>query len=149
MIFDNITGTTKGSYTGTAVEQVKRVCHYEGVMCEYATDMGYCKMTGCVKRTFSDEVVHKPDYSYEADMVRRIKEAQSIEAAPRWVPIEEQLPENGFDDVVLVSIGYDVEFGRCNSNGEWLIWSNSEWVQCDKVLAWMPLPEPYRKDDEE
>ena len=60
-----------------------------------------------------------------------------------WIPVEERLPENGFDDIVLVSIGYDMEFGRCNSNGEWLIWS-SGWIHCDKVLAWMPLPEPYK-----
>ena len=30
----------------------------------------------------SAEAVHKPDYSYEADMVRRLKEALSVEARP-------------------------------------------------------------------
>ena len=64
-----------------------------------------------------------------------------------WIPVEERLPENGVDDIVLVSVGYDMEFGRCNNNGEWLIWS-SGWVHCDKVLAWMPLPEPYRGGDD-
>ena len=63
-----------------------------------------------------------------------------------WIPVDERLPENGFDDIVLVSIGYDMEFGRCNNNGEWLIWS-SGWIYCDKVLAWMPLPEPYKGGD--
>lgn len=35
----------------------------------------------------SAEAVHKPDYSYEADMVRRLKEALSAEARPtgEWI----------------------------------------------------------------
>ena len=48
MIFNNITGITKGN-TCTAVEQVKRFCHYTGIMCEYANENGYCMMTGCAK----------------------------------------------------------------------------------------------------
>ena len=89
----------------------------------------------------TDVKLTKKDWDELMDAINALP---SIEAAQKWIPIEEQLPENGFDDVVLVSIGYDVEFGRCNSNGEWQIWSNSEWIQCDKVLAWMPLPEPYK-----
>ena len=34
----------------TNKEQVKRFCRYQGIMCEYATDMGYCKITGCAKQ---------------------------------------------------------------------------------------------------
>ena len=33
----------------TVIEQVKRFCRYQGIMCEYATDMGYCRITGCAK----------------------------------------------------------------------------------------------------
>lgn len=35
--------------TTTAIVQEKRFCRYQGIMCEYATDMGYCKITGCAK----------------------------------------------------------------------------------------------------
>lgn len=48
MIFNNITGITKGN-TCTAVEQVKRFCCYRGIMCEFANENGYCQITGCVK----------------------------------------------------------------------------------------------------
>lgn len=48
MIFNNITGITKGN-TCTAVEQVKRFCCYQGIMCEFANENGYCQITGCVK----------------------------------------------------------------------------------------------------
>ena len=48
------------------------------------------------------EVVHKPDYSYEADMVRRLKEAQSAEAkddliSRRWLLDLYAIPEDGDD----------------------------------------------------
>ena len=51
----------------------------------------------------SAKVVHKPDYSYEADMVRRLKEAQSVEAkddliSRRWLFDLYAIPEDG-DDV--------------------------------------------------
>lgn len=48
MILNNIIGITNGN-TGTLKEQVKRFCLDEGIMCEYATDLGYCKITGCAK----------------------------------------------------------------------------------------------------
>lgn len=35
--------------TTTAITQEKRFCRYQGIMCEYATDMGCCKITGCAK----------------------------------------------------------------------------------------------------
>ena len=35
--------------TTTTKEQVKRFCRYQGIMCEYATEMGYCKITRCAK----------------------------------------------------------------------------------------------------
>ncbi len=35
--------------SATVKEQEKRFCRYQGIMCEYATDMGYCKITGCAK----------------------------------------------------------------------------------------------------
>lgn len=48
MTLDNIIGISKGN-TCTATEQVKRFCRHQGIMCEYATDMGYCRITGCAK----------------------------------------------------------------------------------------------------
>lgn len=45
----------------------------------------------------SAEVVHKPDYSYEADMVRRLKESLSANAEHGvWEHIESPLEDNIF-----------------------------------------------------
>ena len=34
----------------------KRMCIKEGIMCELATEFGYCKITGCVHRTINYSV---------------------------------------------------------------------------------------------
>ena len=34
---------------------VKQYCRETGDMCELATDFGYCKLTSCFKRSYSDQ----------------------------------------------------------------------------------------------
>ena len=55
-----------------------------------------------------------------------------------WIPVSERLPEENtkvylvcFDDGYISSIMYD--------RGKWLIGGNN-------IIAWMPLPEPYKAD---
>lgn len=62
MTLDNMTGITKGSYTGMA--KVERFCRYQGIMCEYATDWGYCKITGCAK-LYGYKIVEADPMEYE------------------------------------------------------------------------------------
>lgn len=40
----------------TAWTLPKRMCNKEGIMCEFATEFGYCKITGCVHRTINYSV---------------------------------------------------------------------------------------------
>ena len=65
-----------------------------------------------------------------------------------WIPVSERLPGHDIDDIVLASVGYDVEFGKCNSNGVWEVWTGFHWDVCELVNAWMPLPEPYKPESE-
>ena len=107
----------------------------------------------------SAEAVHKPDYSYEADMVRRLREYEH-----GWIPFtrrpmteEEQedypdctfifdcvLPDDG--DEILVSNGRFVwmdtfcDDDRCYLDGG---------DDIDEDMAWMPLPKPYKGGDSE
>lgn len=61
----------------------------------------------------------------------------------RWIPVEERLPDG--DELVLITTSWDsVEIAHHFKN---------EWV-CDEfnledaeVTAWMPLPEPYKRED--
>lgn len=122
--------------------------------------------------TPSAEVVHKPDYSYEADMVRRMKEALSAEA--EWIPCSERLPK----DLEVVNITWinhrpmtyyaDIKDKPFTSTAihykdKWWWYSPicedmlAEYgkSECDKmdadieVTAWMPLPKPWKGADDE
>lgn len=35
---------------GIDIKPIKQVCKEHGIMCEFATELGYCKITGCVRR---------------------------------------------------------------------------------------------------
>ena len=77
-------------------------------------------------------------------LVKEAKE-KAIEALeeqePRWIPVGERLPEN--KQRVLVTrksgaIGYIT----------WNTWWNEQRsYPIDKVIAWMPLPEPYKEEN--
>ena len=62
-----------------------------------------------------------------------------IEPEPHWIPVSERLPDD------------DKEVLLCINNGElWLGWHNITWkteefyFDKEQVIAWMPLPEPYK-----
>lgn len=66
----------------------------------------------------------------------------TIEKQPKvneWIPVEERLPEVNwfytvcFDDGFITTVEFD---------GDWILWADAT-----EVVAWMPLPEPYRKED--
>lgn len=62
-----------------------------------------------------------------------------------WIPVSERLP--GKNKEVLISCEWGVDIGQYDADG----W-RSEWINHyddDSVLAWMPLPEPYKGGDDE
>lgn len=64
-----------------------------------------------------------------------------------WIPVEERIPEKG-KDVLVTYIGYNAEKHFCNGVafydfGKWW-WSINVSIVKVKIIAWMPLPEPYR-----
>jgi hypothetical protein len=71
----------------------------------------------------------------------------------RWIPVEEALPNRderakNLSKTVLVTVKW--EFGTV-VYVDYYVYKEKKWQteMCDygKVIAWMPLPQPYKKED--
>lgn len=62
-----------------------------------------------------------------------------------WIPCSERLPEESLDSV----IGWDEYRERCcfvqYIGGRWILGNDIDSV---KIIAWQPLPEPYKAEGE-
>ena len=88
---------------------------------------------------------------------QRIAELPAVQPEPHWIPCSERLPES--DNEVLITVWdaeddyVEVYKGFYQGHEWWTQWCHG----CSKikdepcgeniVIAWMPLPEPYRGGD--
>ena len=74
----------------------------------------------------------------EEEMQRVIEQLKSLQ----WIPCNERLPENGY-------WLWSAKGGEVQKDFYW----DGHWEHAEKygyeVVAWMPLPEPYKEDDHE
>lgn len=82
----------------------------------------------------SERIIH------ESDAVEAIS---MLPSAPQWIPCSERLPEEDVP-VLVTTIG---KWGGFVSM-DWVDPHTHKWNRSAKAIAWMPLPEPYRKDEE-
>ena len=70
-----------------------------------------------------------------------------IEMEMNWIPVSERLPEHGQEvlgcekDGFITRYRYDAEEPAC-----WID-DHEEFFSLDDVVAWMPLPEPYKQNE--
>ena len=65
----------------------------------------------------------------------------SVEPEWKWIPVTESLPEDG--ERVLITHKSGVSFGWYNGS-YWERGAPTNHRPLQTVIAWMPLPEPYR-----
>lgn len=106
----------------------------------------YCEL----KREYDDEAIQAHNETI-VDVLNTIEQQPKV---GEWIPVEEGLPKkyNGFYEINLVTLeNGHVCFGvyRYDSNEWWTRMSEGETVYSNKhkVIAWMPLPEPYIKEE--
>ena len=91
----------------------------------------------------------------KSQVAHLLKELNEEQCKHRWIPVEERLPEE--DTIVLLTVSglYScitfsdaIELGNLCSDGSWFIEGYPDWDD-PNVTAWMPLPEPYQKEERE
>lgn len=97
------------------------------------------------------------------DGAKQLKDAMWVgyrkgkqDAQPEWIPCSERLPKEEKESYwVCTDGGYQHECRWTNTNPLWThLTTNWHWnifdiPQYSKVVAWMPLPEPYKERREE
>lgn len=191
MTLDNMTGITKGSYTGfcksqlitcNRVKECNGVCPFEDALKhadqmqtmngQHTVDHDRDWIIGCIEHdgfiktdrfdkanqiildALSGEAETKCVAQIKVDteeIVRRIKEEYDIMGG--WIPCSERLPKEKQEVYVTV---YFIEgdtgraYGYMDGFGRWHLYSTVEGTLNSgyEVIAWMPLPEPYRDESE-
>lgn len=152
MTLDNMTGITEGSYTGFCKSQLI-TCNFvkacNGV-CPFEEELKHADKTQTMN--VQHTVDHDRDWiigCIEHDgfiKTDRFDKANQIilKALQGWIPCSEMLPEKG--ELVLVTVWNDVTIAWRNIYGGWD--SAEDMYEKGDVIAWMPLPKPYREDGE-
>ncbi len=116
--------------------------------------------SGGVAFTFDLDITCQPSEIKKilkiAEKLKCYEDAEEQGIYGKWIPVTEKLPEDEVD--VLVWFEY-FRYGDYNRlfrktgisytyNGEWSGFVNGQsgWRQL-KVIAWMPLPKPYRESE--
>lgn len=70
---------------------------------------------------------------------------------PHWIPCSERLPEENKTVIASTKRGVFPEAMYTKEDGwAWAFESGADyWEELDGVIAWMPLPEPYKKEGEQ
>ena len=128
----------------------------------------------------SAEIIYKPDYSYEADMAKRLKQAKAKAEPIDFKELAKRIREVSSNAVVIpCDAAQSWRTGKPTKNGRYAVtldlWGHRRinimhygkpqlpsqevdgacWYMCDSewgdvvyddedILAWMPLPEPYK-----
>jgi hypothetical protein len=89
-------------------------------------------------------------YDNEVTAKQLIDEQPTIEPEQRWIPCSERLPE-ARQSVILATENWTGEGCYWETTEYHVIWKGYRWKATywdDEVIAWMPLPEPYREEAE-
>lgn len=81
----------------------------------------------------------------EEEYSKMAKELAELRQQNRWIPVSERLPD--YEEEVLITNGKYVTideryFLENTEDGEAYTWDINGW---DDVVAWRPLPEPYKE----
>lgn len=79
--------------------------------------------------------------NFDEMYLKKCREVNDLRKRMQWIPVTERLPKNETRALVTFEDGF-VAATEYYDNG-WDLWADS-----GDVVAWMPLPEPYREEGE-
>ena len=122
----------------------------------YTVDEMYCDDTECINEHLDRCLACADEHRQLAEW---LKELKHLREQPRWIPCNERLPENETRVLTTIKIPnriarvrsgwYDSGFFPNDHSGFFHNDNGDVWKATDmEVVAWMPLPEPYKAESE-
>ncbi len=78
--------------------------------------------------------------------------AEDVEPAWHWIPVTDGLPEEEGQYLVSCDSDFAIEVARFyidDEDDEEDRWFGCDWNDPEDIVAWMPLPEPYKEGEAE
>lgn len=106
-------------------------------------------------RISAEDIAEKAlnEYTYKGKTIRQWADIIKKYDEHRWIPCSEKLPDNNKDVLCYATSlarGGDVMFTGSYNRGYWFLQSsigNYSFPTQYKIVAWMPLPEPYKEGE--
>lgn len=101
-----------------------------------------------IKNRISEAATEACGYSPLTKVVSEEEINRILGQESGWIPVDERLPEKNGKYLVFLTNPV-----RNESDAVFAVWYNEFYKrfetesQLDKVIAWMPLPEPYRESE--
>ena len=110
--------------------------------------INYCPLCRAVLGTnayYGDGTVVCDECDFHFAVIECEEKEQDVEEETRWIPCSERLPENEMNVIAQFSSGTVTEL-RYAGNG---IFKGIYDYSTKVIIAWMPLPEPYKEGEDE
>lgn len=128
---------------GRTPEEIKQWLNCESIQNTHECEEHYT-CTSCPHFIVDDDGIPEATIAYIRQLERERDAA--VEAQPKWISVEERLPEESFE--VLMLFKHNMAAGWYGGEGDW--YSNTDdgfYASCDgEPTRWMPLPEPPKED---
>lgn len=90
------------------------------------------------------------EWREEYDAVQILGDIEDFPKVNEWIPVKDRLPKR-WERVLVTYISVLNEFlcddcAMINEEGNW-IWCFDESLVELQIIAWMPLPKPYKKEN--
>ena len=91
---------------------------------------------------------YKPTMEEMSNSMDLLKDLANKADAFEWIPVSERLPED--NQIVLTSKNNSISILKYHADTKhWYETNGNWWWSFNMVDAWMPLPEPYKENEDE